>query len=98
MFGPTQLILYPTRITCNSSSIIDHILINFPNSVTQQGILNAGLSDHQLISCTRKTARIKRDGHEERKFCSLKNYTVDGFEKALVNEVKFPNYEDFDDA
>ena len=46
MFGLKQLIESPTRITGSSSSIIAHILASFPNRVTQQGILNVGLSDH----------------------------------------------------
>ena len=28
----------PTRITCNSATIIDHILASYPEGVTQQGI------------------------------------------------------------
>ena len=59
MFGLKQLIESPTRITCSSSSIIDHILASFPNWVTQREILNVRLSDHQLIYCTRKITRIK---------------------------------------
>ena len=52
-----------TRITCSSATIIDHILANYPERVTQQGIIDVGLSDHQLIFCTRKISRIKRDVH-----------------------------------
>ena len=91
MFGLKQLIESPTRITCSSSSIIDHILASFPDRVTQQGILNVGLSDHQLIYCTRKITRIKRGGHKQITFRSFKNYTIDGYEKALV-EINFPEY------
>ena len=99
MFGLKQLIESPTRITCSSSSIIDHILASFPDRVTQQGILNVGLSDHQLIYCTRKITRIKRGGHKQIKFRSL-NYTTDSYEKALV-KTNFPeckNFENVNDA
>ena len=95
MFGLKQLIESPTRITCSSSSIIDHILASFPDRVTQRGILNVRLSDHQLIYCTRKITRIKRSGHKQIKFHSFKNYTIDGYEKALV-EINFPEYKSFD--
>ena len=80
MFGLKQLIESPTRITCSSSCIIDHILASFPDRVTQPGILNVGLSDHQIIYCTRKIIRIKRVGHKQIKFHSFKNYTIDGYE------------------
>ena len=97
MFGLKQLIESPTRITCSSSSIIDHILASFPDRVTQQGILNVGLSDHQLIYCTRKITRIKRGGHKQITFRSFKNYTIDGYEKALV-EINFLDYKNFDNV
>ena len=48
-FGLHQLIKVPTRITCNSATIIDYILSSYPERVTQQGIIDVGLSDHQLI-------------------------------------------------
>lgn len=70
-----QLLLSTTRMTCNSSSIIGYILVRFPDRVTQQGILNVGLSGQHLIYCTRKIT-IKRGGHKELKFRSLKNHTV----------------------
>ena len=59
-FSLHQLIKVPTRITCNSATIIDHILASYLERVTQQGIIDVGLSDHQLIFCTRKISRIKR--------------------------------------
>ena len=84
MFSLKQLIESPTRTTCSSSPFIDHILASFPDRVTQRGILNAGLSDYQLNYCARKTTRIERSGHKQTKFCYLKNYIIDGYEKALV--------------
>ena len=38
MLGLKQLIISPTRITCSNSPIIDHILANFSDRVTQEGI------------------------------------------------------------
>ena len=48
-FSLHQLIKVPTRITCNSATIIDHILASYPERVTQQGIIVVGLSDHKLF-------------------------------------------------
>ena len=74
MFGLKQLIESPTRITCSSSCIIDHILASFPDRVTQREILNVGLSDHQLIYCKRKITGIKTGSHNQVTFCSSKLY------------------------
>ena len=97
MFGLKELIESPTRITSSSSSIIDHIMASFPDRVTQQGMLDVGLSDHQLIYCTRKITRIKRGGHKQIKFRTFKNYTIDGYEKVLV-EINFREYKSFDNV
>ena len=59
-FGLKQLIIVPTRVTTGSSTIIDHVLASFLERVTQSGVIDIGLSDHQLIYCTRKISRIKR--------------------------------------
>ena len=48
LYGLEQLIKSPTRVTCGTSSIIDHILTNFPERVSQQGIIDVGLSDNIL--------------------------------------------------
>ena len=60
MFGLKQLIEVPARVTCSSSTITDHILASFPNRVSQQGVIDVGLSNRQIIYCTRKISRIKR--------------------------------------
>ena len=39
MFGLKQLVEVPTRVTCSSSTIIDHILASFPNRVSVQVIM-----------------------------------------------------------
>ena len=47
-----QLIQSQTRVTCSTSTLIDHILANAPLRVSQKGIINVGCSDHQLIFWT----------------------------------------------
>ena len=90
MFGLKRLIEVPTCVTCSSSTIIDHIPASFPNRVSQQGAIDVGLSDHQIIYCARKISRIKRGTHKEIRCRLLKNYSADIYEKAL-GRVDFPN-------
>ena len=85
-----------TRVTCNSSPILDHVLASFPDRVSQSGVIHIGILDHQLIYCTRKTARIKSYCHKQITFRSLKNYSPEIYEEAL-RKLKFPNYELFND-
>ena len=94
VFNLKQLISCPTRITCSSSTIIDHILASYPDRVSQKGIIDIGISDHQLIFCTRKTLKTKTASHKQISFRSLKNYSAVTYEETL-KKVKFPNYENF---
>ena len=55
-----------------------------------------GLSDHQLIYCTRKVSRTKLGTHKQITFCSLKNYTAEAYKEAL-GKVCFSDYENFSD-
>ena len=45
-----------------------------------------------MIFCTRKIKKEKVGGHKQISFRSLKNYSLDKYDKALV-KVTFPNYE-----
>ena len=61
MHGLKQLIQSPTRITCSTPTLIDN-LTSAPSKASQKGVINVGVSDHQLIFCTRKISRIKTGG------------------------------------
>ena len=56
-----------------------------------------GLSNHQLIYCTRKFSRTKLGTHKQITFCSLKNYTAEAH-KEVLGKVCFPDYENFSDV
>ena len=94
MFGIKQT-KSPTRITFRNTSLIDHILASIPSRVSQHGVINVSVSDHQLIYCTRKINKIKTGGvHKHITFRSFKKYAVDAYKDAL-KKVNFPNYEPF---
>ena len=91
LYGLEQLIKSPTQVTCSTSSLIDHILTTFPERVSQQDV---GLSDHELIYCTRKFLRTKLGTHKQITFRLLKNYTAEAYKETL-GKVCFPDYESF---
>ena len=66
--------------------------------ISQKGVINVGVSDHQLIFCTRKISRIKIGGdHKYLNFRSLKNCTANYYKETL-KQTDFPNYENFGDV
>ena len=97
MHGLKQLIDSPTRVTENTSSLLDHILTNTHDKISQVGVIDAGLSDHQITYCTRKIMRAKFNDHKDITIRSLKNYTQDAFVNSL-REVNYPNYSQFTDV
>ena len=68
--GLKQLIQYLNRVSCSTSTLIDHILLITPSRICPKGVIGVGVSDHQLIFCTRKISRIKTDGAH--KYLNLK--------------------------
>ena len=82
LFDLKQLIKCPTCAKCNSSSILDNVLASFPDRVSQSCLIDAGILDHQLIYCTRKTARIKSYYHKQITFRFLKNYSPETYKEA----------------
>ena len=69
MYGWSQLIDCPTRITSNTSTLIDHILTNTQENISQSGIIDTAMSDRSLIYFTRKILKVKYR-HKEVTFCT----------------------------
>ena len=56
IYGLTQLITEPTRVTQYSSTLIDLCLTNSPDKISKSGVINIGISDHSAIYLTPKVA------------------------------------------
>ena len=93
-FSLTEIIKEPTRITCSTSTLLDQILNNSSEKASQKGVIDVGISDHQLIYCTRKIKRTKHNMHNQIQVRSLKKYSAEIFTNALKT-VQFPNYNIF---
>ena len=96
-FFLTEIIKEPTRTTCNTASLLDHILTNCAEKVCQKGVIDVGLSDHQLKFCTRKIRRTRRNMHNQTQTRSLRNYCAEKLISTL-KDIKFPNYDIFSDV
>ena len=54
-----QIIKSLTRMTCRNTSLVNHILASIPSRISQHGVINVSVSEHQLTYCTRKINKIK---------------------------------------
>ena len=64
-FALRQIIKSPTRVTPEASTLINHILTNTNEKMSQCGLINIGLYDHQTIFCTRKIKKEKVGGQNK---------------------------------
>ena len=64
-FSLKEIIQEPTRVTCNTFSLIDHVLTNAGWKISQKGVIDIGLSDHQVFYWTRKILRTKANMHDQ---------------------------------
>ena len=86
-----QIITRPTRATDQTVTLINHILTNSPDKVTQLGVICIGLSYHDLIYCTRKTSLPKSHEPNEIIVCSMNRYSTEKFLEFL-RKIIFANY------
>ena len=97
-FAFKQILRKATRIACNSAdSLLDHILTKSIQNISQYGIIDVSLSDHQMIYLTRKINRFNFNTHKEFNFRCLKKYSADEYRQNL-DTVEFPNYERFNNV
>ena len=95
-FSLKKIIQKPTRVTSTTSSLLDHILRNNAWKASHKGAIDVGLSDHQLIYCTRKILRIHlhTNMHNQSRVRSLKHCTPELLIEEL-EKINFPNYKIF---
>ena len=73
IYGLEQLITEPTRVTRNSSTLIDLCITNSPPKITKCGVVQLAISDHALIYMTHK-AHYERTGTITIKTRQLKHF------------------------
>ena len=93
--GLKQLLTLATRITKNSTSLLDHVLTNsadsFPVWSSRHGTIRS-----PVIYCTRKITYTKSNVHKYIKTRPLKNYSQTMFLDKL-RKINFPDYPNFKD-
>ena len=71
-FPLEQIIKHATYTKHSSSRLIDHILTDSREKISQSGVTDVGISHHQLIYMTRKLHRMKSNTHNKINVRSIK--------------------------
>ena len=82
-----QTIKEPTRVTPDSQSCIDHVIVNRTEFLSESGVIPVGVSDHHLTYSIRK--RDKKGGgskHYEIKTRNFKHYSHEKFKDKLKDK------------
>lgn len=81
----TQHIKLPTRVTLNTSTLIDHIYTNRADHISSSGVIDYSISDHNLIYMIRKIG-VKKNPHPYYiTFREFSKFTPDNIYKTFSN-------------
>ena len=97
LYQPKQFIGQPTRVTKTSATLIDLVLANNPESISNIGGVNLGISDHSLLFAVQKMVPPKNQ-RPYKEFRNFKNFNEGQFLEELntipwdyVNQFNDPN-------
>ena len=80
-----QLIDQATRITMTTSSLIDHIVTNTPEKISDSGIIHTGISDYSLIFAIKKISIMNKQENTI-EIRNMKNFNEHNFIKELQGQ------------
>ena len=91
ILGLNQLITQPTRVTCSTNTLTDHIHTNNPNLVHSIPVPNIAISDHFPVLCTWsvKLPRRTPKDHTTIQYRTFKQFNKDAFLFDLLLSVMF---------
>ena len=98
--GLSQLVTQPTRVTNNSTSLIDHIYPGDEENLSKVHVCQIGISDHFAVFCNRKiNASLKKNSHKSIKYRSFKHFDEINFlhDLQLVPWSNIDEFENMDD-
>jgi len=74
IYGLSQLILEPSRITPTSSTMIDLCTTNSPEKISKAGVAHLDISDHSLVFMTLKICYERTGSHRTIETRAFKNF------------------------
>ena len=82
--GLSQLVTQPTRVTTNTSTLIDHIYCSHEDNLSKLSVCKIGISDHFAVVCNRKlNSSYKNNSNKSITYRSFKRFE----ENIFLNEL-----------
>ena len=76
IYGLSQLISEPTRITPTSNTLIDLCITSSPEKISKASVVHLGISDHSLVFMTLKISYERTGSHRTIENALLKILTT----------------------
>ena len=89
IYGLSQMISEPTRITSTSRTLIDLCITNSSEKNVNSGVVHLGISDHSLVFVTIKIRYERVGAHRTIESRDYKNIDSDKFLNDLVHAMGF---------
>ena len=87
VYGLTQLITEPTRVTETTATLIDLIFTNSPDKIVCSGVRHIGISDHSLVFAYRKLSTNGiRKGHSSIICRNFKHFNREKFRNDIASQ------------
>ena len=83
IYGLTQFVTEPTRVTQYSSTLIDLCLTNSPDKISHSCVIDIGIIDHSAIYLKRKVSHLRSNVHKTLEVRQLKNFNEAEFLRDL---------------
>ena len=99
--GLSQLVTQPTRVTTNTSTLIDHIYSSHEDNLSKESVCKIGISDHFAVVCNRKlNSSYKNNSHKSITYGSFKRFEENNFlnDLAVLPWDSIERYANIDDA
>jgi hypothetical protein len=85
LYQLSQLIDEATRITMTTISLIDHIVTNTPEKISDSGVIHTGISDHSLVFAIRKISVVRKQENTV-EIRNMKNFDEEKFVTELLKQ------------
>ncbi len=72
----------------STANILDHIICNREDKITESGVIETGLSDHYMIYCTKNHNRHNTGQLKTIKIRSIRNYSKETYINILRKKNK----------
>ena len=89
-YGLDQIVTFPTRVTSNTATIIDHIYVSDKSQVMETLVSTIAMSDHYPVSVTlsQRNWKQRKSGHTVITYRNMNRFNPEIFNQSFVRNIQ----------